>query len=102
MAVSGITISIGRTGCQKASGMGFGNVTDALMKLDKQLQGKKSRQEYFCTPPVKTERSSNSAVEKSNDRSQEADLVHRFYKAVKSLFAKNECGYEKDARNHNS
>ncbi len=50
--------------------MGFGNVTDALMKLDKQLQGKKSRQEYFCTPPVKTERSSNSAVEKSNDRSQ--------------------------------
>lgn len=40
---------------QLARDMGFGNVTDALMKLQSQLQGKKPRKEHICTPVAKTE-----------------------------------------------
>lgn len=40
---------------QLARDMGFGNVTDALMKLQSQIQGKKSRKEHICTPVAKTE-----------------------------------------------
>ncbi|SEB78584.1 hypothetical protein SAMN05216178_2251 [Pseudomonas saponiphila] len=40
---------------QLARDMGFGNVTDALMKLQSQIQGKKSRKEHICTPIAKTE-----------------------------------------------